>query len=498
MKTDLVNMVFGMKVRQARQQAGLSLSELASRCDLSPSYVTEIEKGRKYPKTDKIMKMAEVLGKSYDELVSIKLAPSLTYLETILASPLLQHFPFEEFGVDVSDLVNVFTRAPDKASALLHALLEIGRQYDMKEEHFLRAALRSYQEFHENYFQDLEDAAAAFVKKYRLNPNPLVELDTLAEIMRAEFGYHLDQERLARHEALSGYRCVFVGGARPTLLLNPALQPKQIKFLLARELGYQFLGIKERSYTSTPDKVDTFQQVLNDFRASYFAGALIIPRPAILTDLQQFFQLNTWSPYRLLNMLEKFDVTPEMLLYRFSELIPQYFGLKLHFLRFHHLQNDYLLIKRLNMTRLLLPSGIGLDEHYCRRWLALRLLADMTTKDNPEQFLDTPLIGVQISEFLESRDRYLSFGFARPLALSPSVGSSVVVGFLMTPDLEQTIRFAEDPAIPVSIINETCERCPLSRDQCAVRAAEPTMLQVETRKMERQAALKQLKAELQS
>ncbi|MGB5060166.1 MAG: helix-turn-helix transcriptional regulator, partial [Candidatus Promineifilaceae bacterium] len=82
MSPNLVNIIFGMKVRQARTENGLTLSEFASQCDLSPSYVTEIEKGRKYPRADKIIKIAETLGKEYDDMVSIKLAPSLTYLES--------------------------------------------------------------------------------------------------------------------------------------------------------------------------------------------------------------------------------------------------------------------------------------------------------------------------------------------------------------------------------------------------------------------------------
>ena len=116
--TDLVNIILGMKVRQARLEANLSLSEFASRCELSPSYITEIEKGRKYPKTDKILKMAEVLNKSYDDLVSIKLAPSLSYLETMLSSPLLQQFPFEVFGLELGDLVNLFTRYTGQSERL--------------------------------------------------------------------------------------------------------------------------------------------------------------------------------------------------------------------------------------------------------------------------------------------------------------------------------------------------------------------------------------------
>ena len=158
MGQNLVNIIFGMKVRQARMEEGMTLSEFASRCDLSPSYVTEIEKGRKYPRADKIMKIAEALGKEYDDLVSIKLAPTLTYLESTLSSNMLQRFPFDEFGLEAGDLVSLLTREPEKASALLHAILDMIRRYDVGEEDFLRAALRSYQEIHENYFPDIETA----------------------------------------------------------------------------------------------------------------------------------------------------------------------------------------------------------------------------------------------------------------------------------------------------------------------------------------------------
>src|SRR5690606_7247178 len=159
MSLDLINIIFGMKVRQARLEASLTLSDLARQSEMSASYLTEIEKGRKYPRADKIVKMAAALGKEYDDLVSIKLAPSLRYLESTLASSTVRRFPFEEFGLEPADVLGLVTREPDRASALLHAIVEITRRYDLKEEEFLRAALRSYQEIHENYFPELEDAA---------------------------------------------------------------------------------------------------------------------------------------------------------------------------------------------------------------------------------------------------------------------------------------------------------------------------------------------------
>ncbi|HJZ68931.1 MAG TPA: helix-turn-helix transcriptional regulator, partial [Blastocatellia bacterium] len=72
--------IFGMKLRQFRERAGLSLTDLSSRTGLSTSYLTEIEHGKKYPKTEKIARIAEHLGKSYDDLVSIRLDEQLSPL----------------------------------------------------------------------------------------------------------------------------------------------------------------------------------------------------------------------------------------------------------------------------------------------------------------------------------------------------------------------------------------------------------------------------------
>ncbi len=494
MSANLVNIIFGMKVRQARTEAGMTLSKFAKKAKLSPSYATEIEKGRKYPRADKIMQMAAVLGRDYDDLVSIKLSPSLAFLESTLSSAILARFPFEEFGFEAEDLVHLLTREPEKASALLHAILEFIRRYDLQEEDFLRAALRSYQEIHENYFPELEEAALAFTaiigQKYGLTADSLPERETLETILRQEYGYQIDLTTIGGNEALSGYRSVFVPGA--SFYINDKLYARQVKFLLARELGYQYLGLEERSHTSTPDRIDSFGQLMNDFKAAYFGGALLMPRAVILEDIGQFLEMTTWNPQPLQDMLAKFDVTPEMLFYRFSELIPQAFGIQLHFMRFHRSNGRFQLIKHLNMNRLLVPSGIGLHEHYCRRWLSVTLLRQIEDDAPPSETATYAPPAAQLSEFLESGERFLSFGFSRSMVLTPGVTSSVIVGFRVDDQLKQTVGFCEDTAVPTAIINETCERCPLMAEQCQVRAAEPTQLQAQQISLERQKALSQL------
>lgn len=496
MSANLINIIFGMKVRQARTEANMTLSEFAAACELSPSYLTEIEKGRKYPRADKIMKMADVLDKSYDEMVSIKLDQSLSHLETTLSSSTFQRFPFEEFGLEASDLVTLLTREPERASALLHAVLEIARRYDLKEEEFLRAALRSYQEIHENYFRDIEEAAIKFTAvigtKYGLTDQVPVGRDVLETILREEYNYNIDTNSIVDDPRLHQYRSVFVAGKRPYLCVNTALRDCQINFVLAREIGYQYLELKERSNVSTPNRINSFTQILNDYLAAYFSGCLLMPRQQMLTDMQHFFDQPKWEPQLLQDMLQKYDVTSEMLLYRFSELIPQYYGIRQHFLRYHEIEDGrYALYKQLNMNQLLVPQGIGLHEHYCRRWLSIRLLQERKNGNAPTNA--QPHIGVQMSEFVHTRERFLCIGFARPLTLGFGIQSSVIVGFRVDAELSNVIRFANDPHIPTTYIHETCERCPLTAEQCAERAAEPTAIQAEEKATARRLALTQLR-----
>ncbi|MCZ7674337.1 MAG: ImmA/IrrE family metallo-endopeptidase [Chloroflexi bacterium] len=202
----------------------------------------------------------------------------------------------------------------------------------------MRAALRSYQEIHENYFPDIEDAVLSFLadygKTYGVTDDAPVSRQALEEMVTQLFGYELDYETIDQFEELATFRSVFVPGKPPRLLINSALYPRQVKFLLARELGYKYLNLRERSQTSTPDEVHSFQQLLNDFRAAYFGGALLMPRKAILADLKAFFALTAWNPQPLDDMLTKYDVTPEMLFYRFSELIPNILIFKFTFYAF--------------------------------------------------------------------------------------------------------------------------------------------------------------------
>jgi transcriptional regulator with XRE-family HTH domain len=478
--------IFGMKLRQFREQKGLSLTDFAAMTGLSVSYLTEIEHGKKYPKAEKIAKLAESLGRNYDDLVSIRLNEELSPLASFLSSPMLHNFPYHLFGISPAQVVELLTRQPAEASALVNALIGIAEQYNIGVEHLYRSALRSYQELHENYFPEIEKAADDFARKAEIECDPTPSYRDLRAQIEARFNYQLDDRSLSEHPHLHQFRSIMVNKNRrsPRLLINQALSPYQRKFILAREIGYQVLGLKERAMASAPERVDSFEQVLNDFKASYFAGALLINRERLLADMKAFFSLERWEPERFRTFLDKYEVTPEIFLYRLTEVLPRYFGFKLHFLRFNEEGGQFRLVKHLNMSRVLIPGGTGVNEHYCLRWLSIRILKDLQGRLDSGLQVVEPVIEAQMSRFVDTDSQFLCIALARRLAIRSSAISSVSLGFRVDDDFAATVKFAFDPAITQLKINGTCERCRLSPEECSDRAVPPYLLDIERSRRE--------------
>ena len=122
-----VRLIFGLKLKQLRHDRNLSLKELAEVCGISVSYLNEIEKGKKYPKSEKIVALAHALEVPYDEMVSLKLGKTLAPVNELLNSEILNELPLDVFGVNLENLVEIISNAPIKVSAFISTLISIAR-----------------------------------------------------------------------------------------------------------------------------------------------------------------------------------------------------------------------------------------------------------------------------------------------------------------------------------------------------------------------------------
>ena len=363
----------------------------------------------------------------------------------------------------------------------------------MHSEHFLLAALRSYQQMHANYFEDLEEAAASYRRARRWSGRKPPAFPRLRAILEQEHGYLVDEDTLPAHPQLKSFRSVFRDGQRPTLLINGRLMPSQKGFVLAREIGYRVLGLKERALTSTWIKVESFEQVLNNFKASYFAGALLMDRDALREDLRRFFARPKWDGKALLEAVRRYDATPETFYYRLTQLIPRFFGLReIFFMRFSHAarSGSFELTKVFNLSHIPVPHGVGAGETYCRRWPGLRLLNEMERKSRARN--QRPVVSAQRSHFLDDDAEFFVIAMARPLALSDRANSSVSLGFLLDDTFRERVRFWNDPAVPRVEVNLTCERCRLAPEECRERAAPPILHEKQEQQNRKEDALRRL------
>jgi predicted transcriptional regulator/DNA-binding XRE family transcriptional regulator len=472
---DYIKLIFGLKLKQARTNKNLSLFGLAKITDLSKSYLNEIEKGKKYPKTDKIILLSEKLDVSYDHMVSLKLDNNLAPIGEILKSGILKEIPLEIFGIQENDLIDIIANAPAKVNAFISTIIEIAQHYNLTRESFFLAALRSYQEAHNNYFEDLELKVLQFSKAFHINIDTKISIEELSAILIEEYGYTIQEIVFSEQEELGDLRSIFVPKSK-TLLLSLDIDEPQKAFILAKEIAYNYLEITERLFTFSWIKFENFDQVLNNFYASYFAGALLIPRQQLIDELNLFLLKTDPKPQEMIQLMGKFNVSPESFYQRLTNILPKDFQLKnLFFLRLSHKigADTYQIKKELHITNQQEPHANEMNEHYCRRWVSIKTIEN-AMKQNKSHFFDA-----QISRYDNSSNEYLVFSSATLDPFKKDCFRSISVGILITPSVKKKFKFIDNKSLQKQIVGVTCETCAVKN--CLERASPPIQLQQKIR-----------------
>ncbi|NNC50284.1 MAG: ImmA/IrrE family metallo-endopeptidase, partial [Flaviramulus sp.] len=369
-----------------------------------------------------------------------------------------------------SNLIDIVANAPAKVNAFISTVIKIAQHYNFGRESFFLASVRSFQEANNNYFEDLEESVLKFAKAYHLDLNQTIISKDLEEILTEEYEYIIKENELSKHEGLGDLRTIYVPRTK-TLLLSSDIDEAQRTFIYAKELGYNFLEIKERLYTFPWMKFDTFDQVLNNFYASYFAGALVIPYNKIKDKLTQIFEKDTFDTSLFLNAIGSFNASPESFYQRLTNVLPKAFNIRnLFFLRFtHKAESDkFHLKKELHLSHQHAPHANEANEHYCRRWVSLKLLKDISRSKKDHKF------DVQISNYPHKGMKYLLFASATKDPFKENYFRSISVGLLIDKQLQRKLNFLGDPKIKTQEVGVTCERCAIK--DCEVRQAPAIVL----------------------
>jgi hypothetical protein len=493
MKTKHIKLIFGLKLKQHRMEKGMSLSGLAIKSGLSVSYLNEIESGKKYPNTDKIAILADALDTSYDKLVSLKLVKNLAPIAELLESNILEQLPLEHYGIDINKLISLMATSSLQLSALIATFIETAQSSELSQNNFSRNALRIFKEYNENYFEEFENAASIFSEENNLNNKFIIEFKELKYILEKKYNYVIDETLLKNYPELNELRAIVIKNEMNKLVLNNNLSDAQKAFVAGKELAYNYLSIKDRSYLYSSVKLNTFDHLINYFKASYFSSALLINSNYLIKELNKIFSSPKWNNKLFLSIINKFNATTEIFFQRLASLSSKKYNLnKFFFYRINYQigSEDFNLINELKLNIPRNFNGHQFGGHICRRWISISILKDYESLLNNSNNFSDRITGISYSKFFESDDEYLCITAAQRGTLIKDELSSLTIGFLVDDTLKQRIRFITDPDIPVNIVNETCEKCRIT--DCKERAAPASIVKRMDKSLLVEKALQQL------
>ena len=309
-------------LKRRRKERKMSRFDVSERAGISPSFYSELELGRKSASGETLRRVTKALDMGLDELQSDHYDAALEAL-----------LDFQDHDIAIKEGIELLDKAPHLAKAIPRLLTNIARVSDRgsKQEVIYPILLRDFQEEHFNYFPDLEREAKAFLAEH---PPRGISPDRhdLQGILRYVYKYTIKSDHdfhEQQYQHLPIIRSMWLRqGKQQHLLLNRHLLESQKTFELAREIAYNlpFLRHKEtlahRVPTSPHVGIHSYTQILNEFKASYFAGAVLMPQEPLEADVAAWFQQQTFDKERLWDMLTTYNVTPEMLLHRLTEILP--------------------------------------------------------------------------------------------------------------------------------------------------------------------------------
>jgi len=471
-----VRLIFGLKLKTLRQQLGMNYQQLSEATGMAVSYLHDIENGKKYPKADKIILLAKALKVDYDYLVSLTAKKRLQPIIDFMNSDYIGIVPWEHFGVTPSSLLNIFANMPDKITAFISTMLKRSQTVQLSKENFYTAALRSYQDLHDNYFEELEKSVQKFREKSKIKEHLPISVSALEQLLAKQFKIKIDRKGMVNSPILKNIRS-FYAPNKHVLYINKGLSPAQEKFLIGREIAFQHLKLSPRPYETIVQSLASFEILLHNFKASYFSNALLMPEDKFIEDLQHLFAKNNWRSDDWSHLINTYGVTAESLMHRLTTIIPGHFGIdQIFFLR---IQGDvgkdqYDLTKELYLSQLHNPYINTSQEHYCRRWVAISIMQEVKQKIADKKFHGT-MVRAQISKYWQTHNSYFCITFVKAQTSNPDKMESVTIGLLIDQKLLQKIPFVNNPSVPVKEVSTTCERCGIM--DCKERAAKPTVIQ---------------------
>jgi len=270
---DLV--LFGQRLRHIRRSRSLTLTELGERVGRAPSVLSLLENGRREPKLSLIEALAEALGVTAGELMRHEAPSRRAQLEIELDEA--QRDPiYARLGLGH---LKPGPRVPTEVIEHLLALYDELRKQQVKptatpeEARLANAGLRQMMRDRDNYFAEIEQAAAQALEPVSYSGGALSQGMLLSVVSHHGFSVRYVQDLPRSARSVTDLR------NRRIYLRQESLGMHTPRAVLLQTLGHFLLG-----HSTPTDFADFLRQRVE---ANYFAAAVLVPEQAAVEFLRQ-------------------------------------------------------------------------------------------------------------------------------------------------------------------------------------------------------------------
>ena len=370
---DLVTL--GQRLRHLRKAKNMTLEQLSDAVGRAPSQLSMIENGKREPKLSVLQAIAGALGVPMQDLLRAEAPSRRAGLEIDLAH--FQQDPaYAALGLPA---VRGGRRLPaDALESLIGLHRELTRlltEQSATPEVARRAnqQLRERMRERDNYFADVEQAAAKVLQSVKHATGPLSQRGILDIAAHLGFTLHYvpDLPGSTRSVTDLRHRRIFL----PQVASNKGHDPRAV---VLQTLGHFVLGHNDPS-----DYGDFLRQRVE---ANYFAAALLMPEKFAVDFLRE---AKADKALAIDDFRDAFGVSYETAAHRFTNLATHHFGIPVHFCRVHESGTVYKAYENDNVRFPADVTGAIEGQPVCRHWASRTVFQAPDPYSSFYQFTDT-------------------------------------------------------------------------------------------------------------
>jgi predicted transcriptional regulator/DNA-binding XRE family transcriptional regulator len=370
---DLVTL--GQRLRHLRRTRGMTLDQLSAAVGRAPSQLSLIENGKREPRLSLLQAIAGALGVPLQDLLRPEAPSRRAGLEIELAH--FQSAPaYAALGLPVvrggrrlpADALESLIGLHRELTRLLteqSATPEVARRANAQ----LRVEMRD----RDNYFAEIEQAAAKVLQSVRQQTGPLSQRGILDIAAHLGFTLHYVNDLPASTRSVTDlrHRRVYL----PQVASGTGHDPRAV---VLQTLGHFVLG-----HADPAGYGDFLRQRVE---ANYFAAALLMPEKFAVEFLRG---ARADRALAIDDLRDAFGVSYETAAHRFTNLATHHFGIPVHFARVHESGTIYKAYENDNVRFPADVTGAIEGQHVCRRWASRTVFASEDPYSSFYQFTDT-------------------------------------------------------------------------------------------------------------